>query len=85
MLGGLVTCALGYLLAERLMRPVTALALTTGVPERPQLPGVRVRALLSWTLGTGVVLLGLVLVAVGGLRSRASRSRSCRWRCSCSA
>src|SRR5205085_4521043 len=63
-LGGLVTCALGYLLAERLLRPVTSLALADGVSARPQLPGVRTRALLSWTLGTGVVLLGIALVAI---------------------
>jgi adenylate cyclase len=66
-LGGLVTCALGYLLGERAMRPVTALCLAAGVPRRPQLPGVSARALLSWTLGTGSVLLGLALLGVGGL------------------
>jgi adenylate cyclase len=67
-LGGLVTCALGYLLAERTLRPITALVLATGVPSRPQLPGVAARALLSWTLGTGVILLGVALVALGGLQ-----------------
>jgi adenylate cyclase len=66
-LGGLVTCALGYLLGDRAMRPITALCLAGGLPRRPQLPGVTARALLSWTLGTGVVLLGLALLGVGGL------------------
>jgi adenylate cyclase len=66
-LGGLVMVALGYLLSEWLLRPITALALETGLPARPQLPGVAARALLSWTLGTGVVLLGLVLVGASGL------------------
>jgi adenylate cyclase len=69
-LGGLVTCALGYLLAERLLRPITALALTTGVPSSPQLPGVAARTLLSWTLGTGVVLLGVALIGIGGLHEK---------------
>jgi adenylate cyclase len=69
-LGGLVTCSLGYLLAERQLRPITALCLAAGVPERPQLPGVAARALLSWTLGTGAVLLGLMLVGVGGLHEQ---------------
>jgi adenylate cyclase len=69
-LGGLVTCALGYLVAERLLRPITALALTVGVPPRPQLPGVKARTLLTWTLGTGVVLLGIALTGVGGLHER---------------
>jgi adenylate cyclase len=66
-LGGLVTVALGYLLSERLLRPIATLALTSGQPERPQLPGVAARTVLSWTLGAGVVLVGLVLVGVSAL------------------
>ena len=69
-LGGLVTCAIGYLLAERLMRPMTAAALAEAVPERPQLPGVAARALLSWVLGSGVLLLALILLAVAALGQR---------------
>ncbi len=57
-LGGLSTCAVGYLLAERLLRPVTALALQSGQPEPPSGPGVMARIVLAWTLGTGVPLLG---------------------------
>ncbi len=38
-LGGLATCALVYLLAERTLRPITALALAAGAPARPVLPG----------------------------------------------
>ncbi len=49
------------------MRPLLALALTAGVPPRPRLPGVAARTLLTWTLGTGVVLLGLATVGFGGL------------------
>jgi adenylate cyclase len=46
------------------------------VPARPQLPGVGARALLSWTLGTGVVLVGLALVGLGGLHEpRFTRQR----------
>ena len=66
-LGGLVTVALGYLLCERLLRPIAALALTSGQPERPQLPGVAARTVLSWTLGAGVVLFGLVLAGISAL------------------
>jgi adenylate cyclase len=61
-LGGAVTCSLGYLLAERILRPVTELALADRVPERPALPGVRARVLLAWALGTGAPVLGLFLV-----------------------
>ncbi len=67
LLGGLVTCALGYLLAERLLRPITALALADEVPARPRLPGVQARTLLSWALGSGVLLLGIALLGIGGL------------------
>jgi adenylate cyclase len=69
-MGGIVTCALGYLLGERLLRPITALALTTGVPRRSKLPGVRARTLLSWALGTGVVLAGIALLGIGGLHEQ---------------
>ena len=60
-------CALGYLLSERQLRPIAALALASGVPARPQLPGVAARTALSWTLGAGVPLLGLVLVGLAAL------------------
>jgi adenylate cyclase len=69
-LGGLVTGALGYLVGERLLRPFTALALASGIPPRPRLPGVAARALLSWTLGTGAVLVGLALIGIGGLHEQ---------------
>jgi adenylate cyclase len=61
-LGGTVTCALGYLLAERICRPITALALAHHVPEEPALPGVATRMLLAWALSTGAPVLGLALV-----------------------
>ena len=61
LLGGAVTCSLGYLLAERILRPVTELALAASVPAQPAVPGVTARMLLAWALGTGVPVLGLVL------------------------
>jgi adenylate cyclase len=76
LLGGLVTCALGFLLGERQLRPVIALALSAGPPPRPRLPGVAARTLLTWTLGTGVILLGLATVGLGALHeSRFTRER----------
>jgi adenylate cyclase len=75
-LGGLVTSALGFLLGERQLRPVVALALADGPPRQPRLPGVAARTLLTWMLGTGVVLLGLVTVGLGALHeSRFTRDR----------
>jgi adenylate cyclase len=61
-LGGAVTCALSYLLAERIGRPVTERALAASVPDEPALPGVAARVLLAWGLSTGAPVLGLALV-----------------------
>jgi adenylate cyclase len=61
-LGGAVTCALSYLLAERIGRPVTERALAASVPAEPALPGVAARVLLAWGLSTGAPVLGLALV-----------------------
>jgi adenylate cyclase len=61
-LGGAVTCALSYLLAERIGRPVTERALAGSVPDDPALPGVAARLLLAWGLGTGAPVFGLALV-----------------------
>lgn len=57
-LGGLTTCALGYLLSERLLRPVTAMALADGEPDPPVGPGVMARVVWVWAFATGVPLVG---------------------------
>ena len=62
-LGGTTTCAVTYLLSERVLRPITMRALADGLPGRESLPGVAARALLAWALGTGVAVVGLALVA----------------------
>jgi adenylate cyclase len=66
-MGGITVGALSYLLTERLMRPITALALADGPPVRPVGPGVKGRLLLVWAFATGVPLLGLLSVAADGL------------------
>jgi adenylate cyclase len=67
LLGGITTAALTYLMVERVLRPVTALALEGAVPARPRAFGVRGRLTMAWVLGTGVPLLGLVAVALIGV------------------
>lgn len=67
MLGGVTTCALSYLLLERLLRPVTARSLAPRPPERPVGPGVRTRLITAWALASGVPLLGLGLLAISAL------------------
>ena len=66
-LGGETTCALSYLAAERVLRPATACALSERLPGDTVAPGVRGRLLGAWALGTGVPLLGVVVIGVVGL------------------
>jgi adenylate cyclase len=60
-LGGLFTCAVGYLLGERLLRPVTIMALGDREPKPPAGPGVMARVVWAWAMGTGVPVLGAAL------------------------
>jgi adenylate cyclase len=64
LLGAVTTCAVAYLLFERILRPVTARALATGPPSRPAAPGVAGRLTMAWTAATGVPLLGVLGVAI---------------------
>ncbi|HEV2875484.1 MAG TPA: adenylate/guanylate cyclase domain-containing protein [Thermoleophilaceae bacterium] len=68
LLGGETTCAVGYLLIERITRPVMTRALAGGPPPQTSCgPGVRGRLMMAWSLGTGVPLLGIVMVAIAGV------------------
>jgi adenylate cyclase len=66
-LGGETTSALVYLLSERTLRPVTALALESRPPERSSALGVRTRLMFAWSLGTGVPILGILVVGIVGI------------------
>ena len=66
-LGGITTCGIAYLQSERLLRPTVVRALANAAPERAGVPGVAARSVLFWALGTGVPLVGLLLVALGVL------------------
>lgn len=73
-LGGLTTSALTYLTTERMLRPLAGRALAEGDLARPRLPGVTARQLLTWALGTGVPILGLVIAGIfGAVESDTSR------------
>src|SRR4051794_11066738 len=67
LLAGETTCAVGYLMVERLLRPVPVLALAGAPPPDLGRPGVAVRLTMSWSLGTGIPLLGILVVATAGL------------------
>ena len=64
-LGGLTTCAISFLLVERVHRPAFALALADGeIPERRGL-GLRDQLLLMWLLGSGIPFIGVLLAPTG--------------------
>jgi len=67
-LGGITTCALAHLLSERILRRTAAQVLAAH-PPRPGrgLPGIVVRSLLFWALGTGVPVVGLMAMAASAL------------------
>ena len=67
LLGGGTTCALIYLASERILRPVTALALAARRTESNVAPNVRGRLAMAWVLGTGVPLLGVLVVGLVGV------------------
>ena len=66
-LGGLTNSALIYLQAERILRPATARALAARLPAEPAAPGVRGRLMIAWALGTGIPLLGLLILGIIGV------------------
>jgi adenylate cyclase len=63
-LGGLVTCSLTYLLAERVNHPAVARALEAEVPERPTGPAIGCRLVLTWAASSAVPLVAVALVAL---------------------
>ena len=64
LLGGISTCGLTYLAAERILRPVNAVAYEDGSPEGCYVPGVKSRLLIAWAVGTGIPLVGVLLMGL---------------------
>jgi adenylate cyclase len=64
--GGLTTSALVFLLAERIDRPITARALVVLPAPDPRGPAIGARLVAAWTLGTGVPLLGALVIGIVG-------------------
>jgi adenylate cyclase len=60
-LGAIATSIIGYLQAERVLRPVAIAALRQGVPEQIHAPGVILRTLLTWVLASAVPILAIVV------------------------
>ncbi|MBN1530787.1 MAG: HAMP domain-containing protein [Thermoleophilaceae bacterium] len=67
LLGGVTSSTVAYLLVERISRPLVARALADGAPVKPVAPGVALRLMMTWTLVTGVPLLGIAAIAIADL------------------
>jgi adenylate cyclase len=63
-LTGLTMAAFGYLVTERLLRPVAAIALQAGGLDEAVLPGTTRRQMLGWATATGAPVIGLVLIGI---------------------
>jgi len=63
-LAGLTVCGFVYLFGEFALRPVAARALEAGPPVRRRSASAGGRFMLAWGLGSGVPIVGLLLVAV---------------------
>lgn len=63
-LTGLTMAAFGYIVTERLLRPVAAIALQSGGIDRAVLPGITRRQLLGWATATGAPVVGIVLIGI---------------------
>jgi len=64
---GATVYAFCYVLSEFALRHAAARALAQGRPRRVRIAGVTGRALLAWAVGTGLPVVGLMLVALFSL------------------
>jgi adenylate cyclase len=64
LIGGVVTCAISYLMIERSFRPLFAYVLDGRPEHRPRTPGVRLRLMLAWAVGSGVPLLAIAMASL---------------------
>jgi adenylate cyclase len=72
-LGGLVTCSITYLLAERIAQPAVARALESEVPDKPTGPAIGCRLLLTWAASSAVPLIAVALVALSDVHTSRQR------------
>jgi len=61
---GIVVTAICYMFTEFALRPVAAQALEAGPPSRRFAPRIMGRIMTGWALGSGVIVSGIVLLAV---------------------
>jgi adenylate cyclase len=70
-IGGAITAGYSFFLTEFASRPVAAQVLAHGLPSvRLYLPGLRMRVILAWALGSAVPVIGMMAIAVSVLAGR---------------
>lgn len=67
LLGGFVTTAIAYWMSSRALRGSLAKVLTNDPPTQRHGPGLRLRSVTAWLLGTGVPIVNLLLVALSAM------------------
>lgn len=68
---GMVVCGAAYLFADFGLRPVAAVALASGPAPRARFLGAMTRVRVAWAVGSGVPIVGLLIVAIYTLAGRA--------------
>jgi adenylate cyclase len=66
-IGGIATCSLSFLLGERILRGPATRILAGEPPRSRAVPGVLLRPVLFWALGTAVPVIGLLVAGVAAL------------------
>ncbi len=59
-----VTFGFTYMLGERILRPLAAMALSEGRFDRTMTPGIGTRMAMTWGLGTLMPVIGIILLCV---------------------
>lgn len=67
-LGGAMVNLFTYLAAERVIRPIAAMALAKSAPDQNRIIPVSHRLMLTWTLTSAVPIIGIILLIVGQAR-----------------
>jgi class 3 adenylate cyclase len=67
LLGGITTCGMLYLLAEKAFHPIMVRALSTNAPREPASPGVDARVLLAFAVSAGAPLVALAGLGAAAL------------------
>ncbi|CAM3005149.1 adenylate/guanylate cyclase domain-containing protein [Williamsia muralis] len=66
-LSAAVVCSIAYLLTEFSLRPVAAQALEAGHVRAARRGSLRTRGMLTWSVGSGIPIVGVMLVVIFGL------------------